>query len=73
MVLEGNRDCRRIGRVTVVLVVIYKLVFTASPLRFRTLRFASMLLGGNCCSSTFARSSRGLGFRGFGQLSRALD
>jgi hypothetical protein len=76
MVSEGDRDCRRVGQVTVVLVVIYKLVFTASTLRFRTLRLASMLLRGNCCSSTFARSrlgSEGLGFRGFGWLSRALD
>ena len=73
MVSEGNRDCHRIRQVTAVLAVIYKLVFTASPLRFRTPRFASMLLGGNCCSSTFARSSGGLGFRGFGRLSRALD
>jgi hypothetical protein len=76
MVSKGDRDCCRIGQVTIVLAVIYELVFTASTLRFRTLRLASMLLGGSCCSSTFARSrlgSRGLGFRGFGQLSRALN
>jgi hypothetical protein len=76
MVSEGDRDCCRIGQVTAVLAVIYELVFTTSLLRFRTLRLASMLLGGNCCSSTFARSrlcSGGIGFRGFGQLSRALD
>ena len=68
MVSEGDRDCRRIGRVTAVLAVIYELVFTAGTLRFRTLRLASMLPGGNCCSSAFARSrlgSGGLGFRGF--------
>jgi hypothetical protein len=76
MVSEGDKDCCRIRRVTAVLAVIYKLVFTTSLLRFRTPRLASMLLGGNCCSSTFARSglgSGGMGFRGFGRLSRALD
>ena len=68
MVSKGNRDRCRIGWVTTVLAVIYKLVFTAGALGFRTLRLASMLLGGNCCSSTFAcsrLSSGGLGFRGF--------
>ena len=69
MVLEGDKDCCRIGWVTTVLAVIYKLVFTAGTLGFGTLRLASMLLGGSCCSSTFAcsrlGSSRGLGFGGF--------
>jgi hypothetical protein len=76
MVLEGDRDYCRIGWVTIILAVIYKLVFIASTLGFGTLRLASMLLGGNCYSSTFACSrlgSRGLGFRGFSWLSRALD
>jgi hypothetical protein len=76
MVSEGDRDCCRIGWVTTVLAVIYKLIFAAGTLRFRTLRLASILLGGNCCSSTFAHSrlgSGGLGFRDFSRLSRALN
>ena len=76
MVSEGDRDHCRIGWVTIVLAVIYELVFIASTLGFGTLRLASMLPGGNCYSSTFACSrlgSGGLGFRGFGWLSRALD
>ena len=75
MVSESSKDCCRVRRVSVVFAVIYLLVFIASILKFRTLRLASMLLGRIRCSNTFAllRLGRGLGFKGLGQLSKALN
>jgi hypothetical protein len=77
VVSEGGGDCYRVGRVSAVFAVIYPLVFIASTFKFRTLRLASMLLGGIRCSNMFALlklgGGGGLGFGGLGQLSRVLN
>ena len=74
VVSEGSRDCSGVGWVTTVFAVVYKFVFTANTLRFGTLRLASMLPGGICCTFACSRlGSRGLSFRGLRRLNRVLN